>query len=187
MIDHRSGVGGDEDGFVTGHLGEDLEGSDDVEGRELRIQHQGDLHGASMRPPERKAQRAASRGVERRSGHVLMRFRRRCGRVRIGRVGRERVSSSIEQAIAAWHESTGLRLGADQTTMVHTTCGSGDRYQAVVGRAGTGKTAGLVGLPQMVGMRWARMWSLTCRFGVVGARAACIYASGSHRGVSCGV
>jgi len=49
----------------------------------------------------------------------------------------------ISRAIADWEHATGLRLGDDQTAMVRAICGSGDRFQAVVGPAGTGKTAAL--------------------------------------------
>ncbi|MCC6436160.1 MAG: relaxase domain-containing protein [Acidimicrobiales bacterium] len=49
----------------------------------------------------------------------------------------------ISRAIADWEHATGLRLGDDQIVMVRAICGSGDRFQAVVGPAGTGKTAAL--------------------------------------------
>lgn len=49
----------------------------------------------------------------------------------------------IEAAIASWETSTGHRLGDDQVEMVRSICGSGDRFQAVVGPAGSGKTAAL--------------------------------------------
>ncbi len=45
--------------------------------------------------------------------------------------------------IARWETATGHRLGDDQRAMVHAICGSGDRFQAVVGPAGSGKTAAL--------------------------------------------
>ena len=49
----------------------------------------------------------------------------------------------IDEAIATWHTTTGHRLGRDQEAMVRSICGSGDRFQAVVGPAGSGKTAAL--------------------------------------------
>lgn len=49
----------------------------------------------------------------------------------------------IETAIASWETSTGHKLGDDQVEMVRSICGSGDRFQAVVGPAGSGKTAAL--------------------------------------------
>ena len=49
----------------------------------------------------------------------------------------------VNHAIASWEQSTGFRLGDDQAAMVHAICTSGDRFQAVVGPAGTGKTAAL--------------------------------------------
>lgn len=49
----------------------------------------------------------------------------------------------IEAAIASWETSTGHKLGDDQVQMVRSICGSGDRFQAVVGPAGSGKTAAL--------------------------------------------
>lgn len=49
----------------------------------------------------------------------------------------------IDEAIAEWQSTTGHRLGEDQETMIRSLCGSGDRFQAVVGPAGSGKTAAL--------------------------------------------
>lgn len=49
----------------------------------------------------------------------------------------------IDEAIATWQTTTGHRLGRDQEAMVRSICGSGDRFQAVVGAAGSGKTAAL--------------------------------------------
>ncbi len=49
----------------------------------------------------------------------------------------------IDTAITQWEESSGRRLGDDQAAMVRAICGSGDRFQAVVGPAGSGKTAAL--------------------------------------------
>ncbi len=49
----------------------------------------------------------------------------------------------IEAAIASWETTTGHKLGDDQVQMVRSICGSGDRFQAVVGPAGSGKTAAL--------------------------------------------
>lgn len=49
----------------------------------------------------------------------------------------------IDTAIASWQERTGHQLGNDQVAMVHSICGSGDRFQGVVGPAGSGKTAAL--------------------------------------------
>ena len=49
----------------------------------------------------------------------------------------------IDAAIATWQITTGHRLGRDQEAMVRSICGSGDRFQAVVGPAGSGKTAAL--------------------------------------------
>ena len=49
----------------------------------------------------------------------------------------------IEAAIASWEATTGHQLGDDQVAMVRSICGSGDRFQAVVGPAGSGKTAAL--------------------------------------------
>ncbi len=49
----------------------------------------------------------------------------------------------IDEAIATWQTTTGHRLGRDQEAMVRSICGSGDRFQAVVGPAGSGKTAAL--------------------------------------------
>ncbi|MFN0029840.1 MAG: MobF family relaxase, partial [Acidimicrobiales bacterium] len=50
---------------------------------------------------------------------------------------------AVDDAIHSWEHATGLRLGDDQAAMVHAICGSGDRFQAVVGPAGAGKTAAL--------------------------------------------
>ncbi len=52
-------------------------------------------------------------------------------------------SRLIDAAIANWEATTGHRLGDDQAAMVRSICGSGDRFQAVVGPAGSGKTAAL--------------------------------------------
>jgi conjugative relaxase-like TrwC/TraI family protein len=52
-------------------------------------------------------------------------------------------SDVTDSAIARWEAATGNRLGADQVQMVHAIVGSGDRFQAVVGQAGSGKTAAL--------------------------------------------
>ncbi len=49
----------------------------------------------------------------------------------------------IDEAIASWQKTTGHQLGEDQEAMVRSICGSGDRFQAVVGPAGSGKTAAL--------------------------------------------
>ena len=47
VVDDRTRLGGDEHDLVAGHVGEDLEGSDDVEHREVRVEGEGDLHLAS--------------------------------------------------------------------------------------------------------------------------------------------
>ena len=49
----------------------------------------------------------------------------------------------VETEIRRWETATGHVLGDDQRAMVHSICGSGDRFQAVVGPAGSGKTAAL--------------------------------------------
>lgn len=49
----------------------------------------------------------------------------------------------VDAAIERWETSTGHTLGDDQVAMVRAICGSGDRFQAVVGPAGSGKTAAL--------------------------------------------
>ena len=49
----------------------------------------------------------------------------------------------IDAEIRRWETATGHVLGDDQRAMVHSICGSGDRFQAVVGPAGSGKTAAL--------------------------------------------
>lgn len=49
----------------------------------------------------------------------------------------------IETEITRWETASGHRLGDDQKAMIHAICGSGDRHQAVVGPAGSGKTAAL--------------------------------------------
>ena len=49
----------------------------------------------------------------------------------------------VETEIRRWETGTGYALGDDQRAMVHSICGSGDRFQAVVGPAGSGKTAAL--------------------------------------------
>lgn len=49
----------------------------------------------------------------------------------------------IDEAIASWQKTTGHQLGEDQESMVRSICGSGDRFQAVIGPAGSGKTAAL--------------------------------------------
>ena len=49
----------------------------------------------------------------------------------------------IANEIETWETATGHRLGEDQRSMVHAICDSGDRFQAVVGPAGSGKTAAL--------------------------------------------
>ena len=49
----------------------------------------------------------------------------------------------VDAAIARWEAATGHTLGADQVAMARSICGSGDRFQAVVGPAGSGKTAAL--------------------------------------------
>ncbi len=49
----------------------------------------------------------------------------------------------IDSEIARWEVATGSRFGEDQRAMVHAICSSGDRFQAVVGPAGSGKTAAL--------------------------------------------
>ena len=66
----------------------------------------------------------------------------------------------IDEAVAAWQTTTGHRLGQDQEAMVRSICGSGDRFQAVVGPAGSGKTAALEVA--------ARAWEST-GFEVIGA------------------
>lgn len=48
-------------------------------------------------------------------------------------------ATTIEKAITA----SNVNLGADQAAMVRTICESGDQFQAVVGRAGAGKTTAL--------------------------------------------
>jgi len=48
-------------------------------------------------------------------------------------------SRDIERSITDSH----IELGADQAAMVRAICGSGDQFQAVVGRAGAGKTTAL--------------------------------------------
>lgn len=49
----------------------------------------------------------------------------------------------VDEAIASWQKTSGHQLGEDQEAMVRSICGSGDRFQAVVGPAGSGKTAAL--------------------------------------------
>lgn len=49
----------------------------------------------------------------------------------------------IDTAITNWESATGHKLGDDQAAMVRSICGSGDQFQAVVGPAGSGKTAAL--------------------------------------------
>ena len=49
----------------------------------------------------------------------------------------------VDRAIAEWEQTTGRTLGDDQTAMIHAICRSGDRFQTVVGPAGSGKTAAL--------------------------------------------
>ncbi|MEZ5278985.1 MAG: MobF family relaxase [Acidimicrobiales bacterium] len=49
----------------------------------------------------------------------------------------------INAEITRWETASGHRLGNDQRAMVHSICGSGDRHQAVVGPAGSGKTSAL--------------------------------------------
>jgi len=50
---------------------------------------------------------------------------------------------TIDAAIAAQCARTQLTLGSDQEAMVRSICGSGHQFQAVVGRAGSGKTTAL--------------------------------------------
>ncbi|MDW3220951.1 MAG: MobF family relaxase [Acidimicrobiales bacterium] len=50
---------------------------------------------------------------------------------------------TIDTEIARWETASGHPLGDDQKAMIHAICGSGDRHQAVVGPAGSGKTAAL--------------------------------------------
>lgn len=49
----------------------------------------------------------------------------------------------VDAAILQWEHRTGQVLGHDQIAMVRAISGSGDRFQAVVGPAGSGKTAAL--------------------------------------------
>ncbi len=59
-------------------------------------------------------------------------------------IGAGVVDPAITQAaIERWQTLTGHTLGADQAAMVHAITSSGDRFQAVVGPAGSGKTAAL--------------------------------------------
>jgi conjugative relaxase-like TrwC/TraI family protein len=49
----------------------------------------------------------------------------------------------VDGAISRWEAASGHRLGGDQAAMVRAMCASGDRFQAVIGPAGSGKTAAL--------------------------------------------
>lgn len=49
----------------------------------------------------------------------------------------------VDAAIAGWQHQTGFTLGDDQAAMVRAITTSGDRMQAVLGPAGSGKTAAL--------------------------------------------
>ncbi|MCP4227288.1 MAG: relaxase domain-containing protein, partial [Actinomycetia bacterium] len=51
--------------------------------------------------------------------------------------------STVGDAIAGWEASTGHQLGSDQVAMVRSITTSGHQFQAVVGPAGSGKTAAL--------------------------------------------
>ena len=51
--------------------------------------------------------------------------------------------ATVQRAINGWETATGHRLGDDQRAMVHAITTSGDRFGAVVGTAGSGKTAAL--------------------------------------------
>lgn len=51
--------------------------------------------------------------------------------------------TTVEWAIAGWEHTTGLTLGEDQAAMVRAITTSGHQFQAVVGPAGSGKTAAL--------------------------------------------
>ncbi len=44
VVDDRTGLGGHEHDVVAGHVDKDLEGSDDVEHREARVEGESDLH-----------------------------------------------------------------------------------------------------------------------------------------------
>ncbi len=48
VVGNRPGLGRHEDDVVAGHVGEHLEGPDDVEHREVRIEGQCDLHRSSL-------------------------------------------------------------------------------------------------------------------------------------------
>jgi len=51
--------------------------------------------------------------------------------------------STVDRAIARWEHQSGHTLGEDQADMVRAITSSGDRFQAVIGPAGAGKTAAL--------------------------------------------
>ncbi len=51
--------------------------------------------------------------------------------------------TTTQAAIDRWQTLTGHTLGTDQAAMVHAITSSGDRFQAVIGPAGSGKTAAL--------------------------------------------
>ena len=64
VVNHRTGFGGDERCFVPGHIGQDLEGPDDVEHCEVRVEGECDLHlassGLSVRSAAVRAVRSSS-------------------------------------------------------------------------------------------------------------------------------
>ncbi len=52
-------------------------------------------------------------------------------------------TTSVEAAVDRWQSVTGHQLGDDQLSMISSITSSGHRFQAVVGPAGSGKTAAL--------------------------------------------